>query len=160
MDLGLSGTKGKPVVFPEILRDVGRKMQDHLYPRPEFDYSNPPKSPKPARAPEGYTGTYTHDFYGPITVHGERDTLGLTPGSIECALDHWDGDTFTYVPPGENAGIRGGITFGASADRIVDLRDAHLFELIRSARQRRRTRRIRGTGCLPWTRACAFPRAA
>ena len=71
---------------------------------------------------------YLRAFYGPVTVSQERDTLGVTLGSIECALDHWDGDTFTYVPPGENGGIRGGITFGASADRIVDLRDTHLFE--------------------------------
>jgi CubicO group peptidase (beta-lactamase class C family) len=126
MELGL--TKGKPVVFPEVLRGFGGKMQHYLYPLPEFDYSHPPKSPRPPRAAVAYTGKYAHDFYGPVTVYQERDTLGVTLGSIECALDHWDGDTFTYLPPGENGGLRGGITFGASAERIVDLRDTHLFE--------------------------------
>jgi hypothetical protein len=56
MELGLIDTKGKPVRFPEVLRGLGHKMQDHLYPLPEFDYSHPPKSPRPPRAAEAYTG--------------------------------------------------------------------------------------------------------
>lgn len=121
--------KDLPAAFPDLLRFVGRKIQADLYPRPEFDDSRPPPSPRPPRAPlDVYVGTYAHDFYGPITVRREQAALCMTVGSIECPLDHWDHDTFTYLPPGENGGVRSGVTFGGSADRIVDLRATHLFE--------------------------------
>ena len=126
MELGL--TKGKPVVFPEVLRGFGGKMQHYLYPLPEFDYSHPPKSPRPSREAVAYTGEVRPRFLR--TRHGLPGArhAGRHAGLNRMCARPLGRRYIQYAPPGENGGIRGGITFGASAERIVDLRDTHLFE--------------------------------
>ncbi len=65
----------------------------------------PPASPSPAAANPAYVGTYENDFYGPATVTdpGGALTLTLGPDHTKFPLTHWDGQTFTMVPIGENA---------------------------------------------------------
>jgi CubicO group peptidase (beta-lactamase class C family) len=75
----------------------------------------PPGHPQPARAARAYAGRYAHNpYYGParVTARGSRLTLHLGPGGRKAfALRHWSGDTFSYVPPGENAVGVSAVTF-------------------------------------------------
>ncbi|CCQ15349.1 putative uncharacterized protein [Rhodococcus sp. AW25M09] len=65
-------------------------------------------APSNAAAPrplESYTGVYQNDYWGPATVT-ESDgklVLALGPKGTSYELSPWDGDTFTFVPSGENA---------------------------------------------------------
>jgi CubicO group peptidase (beta-lactamase class C family) len=75
---------------------------------PEGDLvgKKPPTSATPAAAPAAYTGTYHNDTYGTLTVSESGGKLmgALGPdGKYTFALDHWDGNDFSFVPTGENA---------------------------------------------------------
>ena len=62
---------------------------------------------------EAYVGTYGNDFYGDVDIAASEDTLVLRigPQSREFALTHFDRDTFTWQPMGENAYGLSGLTF-------------------------------------------------
>jgi CubicO group peptidase (beta-lactamase class C family) len=80
----------------------------------------PPAHPRPARAARAYAGRYAHNpYYGPATVtaRGNRLTLHLGPGGRQAfPLRHWSGDTFSYVPAGENAAGPSAVTFSRVRD--------------------------------------------
>lgn len=65
-------------------------------------------APANAAAPQplaSYVGVYQNSYWGPATV-AEADgelTLALGPNGTSYPLSHWDGDTFTFEPSGENA---------------------------------------------------------
>lgn len=65
----------------------------------------PPSHPVPARPPASYAGTYDNAYYGPATISATDKLLTLTlgPDNMTFPLKHWDGDTFVFTPPGENA---------------------------------------------------------
>jgi len=117
-------TNGMPIGVPEALNqsfmDIvvhGKVQQDwlpllweHVFSK---DFVNPsplagksaPTNPSPARSAAAYTGAYSNDLYGPAAITGSSSanlTLQLGPKPMVFALTHWDGDTFTYQPPGEN----------------------------------------------------------
>lgn len=82
-----------------------------------FDYSKPPESPSPSLQPCTYTGTYRNDFFGDVSVVEENKGLVLIegPNKMRFPLEHYNRDTFTYLPPGENSPGRSGITFSIGA---------------------------------------------
>ena len=57
----------------------------------------PPESPAPPLSVENYTGDYSNDIYGKISIV-EKDgklTVVMGPDNIEFTLEHWDRDIFT-----------------------------------------------------------------
>ncbi|WP_020140555.1 serine hydrolase [Streptomyces sp. 351MFTsu5.1] len=92
--------------------------------RSKVDYSKPPASPAPAKANSAYTGTYTNQYYGPLTVSAQDNklTMQLGPKKQRFVLTHYDGDTFSYRTTGENAVGLSGVTFtvgsGGRADKV------------------------------------------
>ncbi|MER5184337.1 serine hydrolase [Streptomyces sp. NPDC002896] len=121
---------GRPAV--DWLRFMGRIFQQQEQAeRSPTDYSKPPADPRPARANSAYTGTYTNDFYGPMTVSTKDDALfmQLGPKKTKFQLRHYDGDTFSYETTGENASGLSGVTFTADSDgKITKVRVEALDE--------------------------------
>lgn len=64
----------------------------------------PPANPAPPGPLASYVGDYANDYWGParITERDGRLRLALGP-EFDVALDHWDGDTFTFSFVTENA---------------------------------------------------------
>jgi hypothetical protein len=56
-----------------------------------------PKNPLPPMELKNYTGTYSNDIYGEITVSEKDKGLIITigPERMNIFLKHWDRDTFT-----------------------------------------------------------------
>ncbi len=80
----------------------------------------PPAAPVPASVLPTYAGTYQNAFWGPVTVTESGGELVLTagPNNQQFPLTHWDGQTFTMVPTGENApdGSISEVTFTVTGD--------------------------------------------
>ena len=74
-------------------------------PEGELVDATAPENPTPARPLPSYAGVYQNEFWGPATVEeaGGALMLSLGPDATSFELTHWDGDTFTFVPTGENA---------------------------------------------------------
>ena len=96
-----------------------------------------PDSAAPARELSRYVGTYGNDFYGPVEVtlvDGEL-SLGIGPNREQLVLSHYDGDTFSTMPIGENATGLTGVIFDLDAAtptlRIEYLDDEGLGTLTR-----------------------------
>jgi Domain of unknown function (DUF3471) len=86
-------------------------------PRPEA-----PAAPQPL---QHYVGEYRNDYFGPATVRVDGDHLvvELGPADYRLPLDHWDGDSFSFVPTGENAplGSLSSATFTMDGDAASTL---------------------------------------
>ncbi|WP_063024650.1 serine hydrolase [Nocardia niwae] len=123
-DLGIvTLTNAAPIGVPETLNaefadlvQFGKIQQDwrSLYrtafeplgaPAGALAGKQPPGHPAPARPPASYAGTYDNAYYGPATISATGNSLTLTlgPNNMTFPLKHWDGDTFVFTPPGENA---------------------------------------------------------
>ena len=63
-----------------------------------------PLNPKPPQDLAAYAGSYRNDFYGALQVSVQNQSLLLTLGVARLVLSHWDGDLFTFAPPGASAG--------------------------------------------------------
>lgn len=57
-----------------------------------------PRQPAPPQALSVYAGRYRNDFYGPLEVRVDGQSLVLTLGDARHLLSHWDGDLFTFIP--------------------------------------------------------------
>lgn len=86
----------------------------------------PPPHPTPARPNSAYTGVYHNHYFGPIQIVEANGGLHLVAGPQEMSwpLQHWDADTFVYVPTGENApeGSLSAVTFvhqGAAVNAVT-----------------------------------------
>lgn len=143
LDLGIVVlTAGTPIGVPEALvanfldlAETGRSTADWstLYRKAFEGVTEPtgellgkpaPSDPRPARELSSYAGTFDNDFYGPaeITSGGSSLSMKLGPTEESFALTHWDGDTFSYMPPGENGDSISAVTFNTSADgRIISV---------------------------------------
>jgi CubicO group peptidase (beta-lactamase class C family) len=77
-----------------------------------------PASPSPALAASAYTGVWANPRYGPATVTASGDalTLALGPKPTTFPLTHWDANTFSYLPTGENAVGISAVTFTVGTD--------------------------------------------
>jgi CubicO group peptidase (beta-lactamase class C family) len=82
------------------------------------DWTTAPAAATSALAHEAYTGIYQNDFYGDVAVAASGDGLVLRigPKPLEFPLTHFDRDTFTWQPIGENAYGLSGLTFTIEDD--------------------------------------------
>jgi len=73
----------------------------------------PPRNATPALANSAYTGSYANTYYGPAVIALKNGALvvELGPHRRAFALKHWDGNTFSYAPAGENAVGISAVTF-------------------------------------------------
>jgi CubicO group peptidase (beta-lactamase class C family) len=81
---------------------------------------DPPADPVAPQDLAAYTGTWYNRFSGPIEIAQDGDGLTLSQGPVDdpdvYPLTHWDRDTFTYEPVGENANVRAAVTFTIGPD--------------------------------------------
>ena len=94
----------------------------------DSDWTTAPAAATSALANEAYTGTYRNDFFGNVEVAARGDDLVLRigPAPLEFALTHFDRDTFTWQPTGENAYGLSGLTFVVEGDKASGFRDQYL----------------------------------
>ena len=93
------------------------------------NWSAPPPNAASASPPDAYVGTYRNDFYGEITVvqAGGGLALRIGPKPFEAPLVHYERDTFSWQPSGENATGRSGLTFAIGPDgRALAFTDEYL----------------------------------
>jgi CubicO group peptidase (beta-lactamase class C family) len=104
-------TFGKPTVdWPSYAGKLFAAMDAPSGP----DYSKPPANAAPAQPDSTYAGTYTNDYYGPLTVttkSGGGLVLQLGPKNLEFPLAHYDGSSFSYVPIAEHPAVRSSVSF-------------------------------------------------
>ncbi len=76
-----------------------------------------PTDPAPAQPDAAYVGTYANDYYGSadVVAEGGGIVLKLGPAATAYPLTHWDGDSFTWVAPGENSPGPSLVTFSTDA---------------------------------------------
>ncbi|GAB16612.1 putative penicillin-binding protein [Gordonia effusa NBRC 100432] len=131
-------TNGAPVGVPETLTkeftdlaQYGRITTDWLTeyakimpssePEGELVGRTPPPNATPARPLDTYAGVYANNYFGPLTVISNGTTLKMSigPKNQTFALTHFDGDTFTFEPSGENAnhGSVSQVRFAYAGDR-------------------------------------------
>jgi hypothetical protein len=81
-----------------------------------------PQNPAPALPDAAYAGTYKNAFYGDAAIvsNNGRLTMVLGPHREEFPLVRWTGNTFAFMPRGENALGVSSVTFtpGAVAGTI------------------------------------------
>lgn len=82
------------------------------------DWTTPPAAAASALANEAYAGIYANDYYGDVEIAAGGDGLVLRigPAPLEFPLTHFDRDTFTWQPIGENAYGLSGLTFLITGD--------------------------------------------
>ncbi|WP_457796741.1 serine hydrolase [Methylocystis sp. S23] len=92
---------------------VFARMAEPTYGR-DADYAKPPRGAAPPAALSDYIGAYRNDLYGPLQITQNVNALALTmgPGDRLYEIHNYDGDIFTFQPPGENA-------FGVSPLRFI-----------------------------------------
>ena len=93
------------------------------------DWTTAPATATGALANEAYTGTYQNAFFGDVDVAARGDGLVLRigPAPLEFPLTHFDRDTFTWQPTGENAYGVSGLTFVVGGnDRASGFGDQYL----------------------------------
>lgn len=95
-----------------------------------------PDSPVTAHDITSYLGRYRNAYFGEAVVGRNGNLLTITLGRDTTArvLQHWDGDVFTYEPPGENAprGSVSAVTFDLGGDKrartlVVEFLDGNGF---------------------------------
>jgi CubicO group peptidase (beta-lactamase class C family) len=77
------------------------------------DWDTPPPDGASALEDAAYLGAYRNDFYGDVEIAHGADGLVLRigPEPREFPLSHYDHDTFSWQPVGENAVGRSGLSF-------------------------------------------------
>lgn len=87
----------------------------------QFDYSVPPKTISRPLDAAAYLGKYGDEFYGTIEITEDSGKLSLLigPNKTKYPLQHYDRDTFTFLPIGENAQGRSGVTFTIGSNGIA-----------------------------------------
>jgi CubicO group peptidase (beta-lactamase class C family) len=96
------------VQFGEIREDWYSLYQGLLAPMEDPVGSlvgkQPPANPAPAAPLSSYVGNYTNDYWGPARITEKDGKLQLALGSkLAVALNHWDGNVFTYTWVSENS---------------------------------------------------------
>jgi CubicO group peptidase (beta-lactamase class C family) len=145
----LALTNGSPVGVPEAfclsvldlvqLGEVSGDWLDRVTPSFEaltkvpydkgIDWTTPPDDASDPLDNAAYMGTYHNEYYGDVEValDGETLVLVLGPNRQKFPLTHYDRDSFSWQPAGENATVRSGITFNMSATgRSTDIWDDYL----------------------------------
>ena len=126
-------TNGQPVGVPESitqtfmdLAELGAVQRDwygvynpaisaQLYTNPSvLAGRQPPARPRRAHRRSAYIGRYTNGYAGPIRVTTRRGrlTLLLGPRGRAFPLTSWGGNTFSYLPTGEDSTGISAVKFG------------------------------------------------
>jgi CubicO group peptidase (beta-lactamase class C family) len=89
-------------------------------------YATAPASPEPPLAATAYTGTYSNDYFGDLTVAagaGDALTISFGPEPMTFPLTHWDRDLYIYESSPEFPGAMSAATFlvdpNGQAGRVV-----------------------------------------
>ncbi|GAA1507262.1 CubicO group peptidase (beta-lactamase class C family) [Agromyces terreus] len=150
LDLGVVAiTNGAPIGVPEAIVSTfldrvqfGEVHRDWLadygqalahYTEPAGDLAGQ-EAPTDAAAPgrlDGYAGTWTNPYFGEavVTVEGDALVARLGPdGAYVLDLEPWDGDTFAYVPTGENAPWGSLASAAFTLDGVVDTMNLQFFD--------------------------------
>src|SRR5215213_8505833 len=93
------------------------------------NWETPPADATSAAADATYIGTYHNDYYGDVEIArgAEGLVLRIGPKPLEFPLTHYDRDTFSWQPEGENAAGRSGLSFLIGAEeRAFAFRDEYL----------------------------------
>lgn len=93
------------------------------------DWDTPPADQSPALADAAYVGVYQNDFYGEVEIvtGAEGLVMRIGPEPREVPLRPYDRDTFSWLPVGENAAGRSGLSFLIGPDdTAIALRDEYL----------------------------------
>ncbi|HET8521848.1 MAG TPA: DUF3471 domain-containing protein, partial [Thermomicrobiales bacterium] len=85
------------------------------------DWDTAPAPATAAQPDANYLGVYHNDYYGDAEIVSADGGLALKigPQPRQYPLKHYDRDTFSWQPPGENAPIRSGLTFTIGADGVA-----------------------------------------
>lgn len=87
------------------LTDYGNALGHYYEPAGDLVDQEPPATAEPPRPLAEYAGTYQNEYFGPAEVVASGDTLTVRlgpDGGYELPLEPWTGDTFAFVPTGEN----------------------------------------------------------
>ena len=86
-----------------------------------FDYSKTPASVSAPLKNGAYLGTYANDFFGDVSIVEKDGQLSIIEGPLNMSfpLKHFDRDTFTYLPAGENSPGLSGVTFSVDAKGVA-----------------------------------------
>jgi hypothetical protein len=93
------------------------------------DWDAPPADAAPPLPDAAYTGTYRNDYFGEVEIAAGEDGLALRigPRALAFPLTHYERDTFSWQPIGENAQGRSGLSFLIGPDGRADgFRDEYL----------------------------------
>lgn len=110
LDLAQSGEESQDWVA--FLTAAFTAMNAPLYGQ-GTNWDAPPAAVTPAAPDAAYLGTYSSPIYGDAEIATGEDGLMLRigPEPREFALTHFDRDTFSWQPTGENASVRSGLSF-------------------------------------------------
>lgn len=86
----------------------------------------PPSDATPAAPVDEYTGTFTNDYFGDLIV---TEVDGALIGALGPRSDYifeltpWSGDTFAFIPTGENAppGSLSSAIFDRTSDEVIEV---------------------------------------
>lgn len=78
-------------------------MKGFFQPQGDLSFKEKPATPSPAKALTDYTGSFSNAYFGKTEIREIKGTLTLVlgPKEMQFPLQHWDGDTFAFVPVGE-----------------------------------------------------------
>lgn len=110
-------TIGAPRV--DFLDAIGPIIEASVAPPYGDAVATPPAAPHPPLEMDAYLGTYHNDVFGPLVIGQEDDatmSMRLGPQEMIFPLAHFNRDTFTYAPPGENGGALSAVTSTIGAD--------------------------------------------
>ncbi len=111
------------VEFGKVQRDwyaaFSKVFAQVMAPSGELAGKKPPANPVAAMPLSSYVGTYASRYFGAATVslHDGALTLALGIKPERYAMKHWNGNTFAFVPTGEEStGGPSAVTFAGSKD--------------------------------------------
>jgi len=82
------------------------KVMQGMYENPsKLANKQPPANPAPSAPLNALAGTYANTYYGPakVSIVDGKLTLTVGPKNLTFPLTHWDGNTYSMMPTGENA---------------------------------------------------------
>lgn len=105
-----------------------------LAPNGKLAGKTPPTQAVASQPLSSYVGTYANDYYGPATIAANAATLTMTYGAkpFVVTLKHWSGNTFAFVPSGENTSGISAVTFDGSKMTIEYLNENGLGTFTRA----------------------------
>jgi CubicO group peptidase (beta-lactamase class C family) len=127
LDLSTTGTVTRDWLAAAAQR-MAAAMDEDTY-GTGTNWETPPADATSAAADATYVGTYHNDYYGDVEIArgAEGLMLRIGPKPLEFPLTHFDRDTFSWQPEGENAAGRSGLSFLIDADeRAFAFRDEYL----------------------------------